>query len=264
MEVTVLASGSGGNATLFESRGTRVLVDGGLGPRALARELSAIGVELPHAIVITHAHHDHVANAPRLGKKLRVPIYMTDATARRAPMPSTVDVVRFHPRAAFGIGALTIAPTPLPHDAAQVALSISDGACTALLATDLGEVTGALLDVARACDVLLLESNHDVTMLESGPYPSHLKQRIRGARGHLSNDQAHALLRRLSHRTRTVVLMHLSQTNNSPRLALESARDALSGRAISLSVASPRQTMRIESHVVPRRGEQLAMAFGRN
>lgn len=245
MKITIIASGSGGNATLFASRGTRVLVDAGVGPRVLEQCLSAAGSGgalgwAPDAIVITHAHADHVGVAAKYNKKHKIPIYASEATARAAELGDPARVRSFSPREPFAIGALTFSPRPLPHDAAQVALVVDDGARRAALVTDLGEVPPGLLEHVAGCDVLMLESNYDADLLEAGPYPQHLKRRIRSARGHLANAQACALLAALPGGTHTVALMHLSEVNNRPDLALDAARDALLGRRTRLLAAPPR------------------------
>lgn len=248
MRIAVLASGSRGNASAYESRGTRVLVDAGLGPRALARRMQEAGMDGPlQAIVVTHAHQDHVGHAERLAKRLRIPVYMSEATARAVPLRAEVEVRRFSPREPFTIGALTLAPLPLPHDAAQVALVLSDGVRNAGIATDLGEVPPALAEHLSRCDVLLLESNHDPALLAAGPYPDHLKRRIASARGHLSNGQAAELLARLPARAHSVVLMHLSERNNRPDLALTAAREALVRRDVRLEAASQTATLVLDA-----------------
>jgi phosphoribosyl 1,2-cyclic phosphodiesterase len=251
MKIFVLASGSGGNASVFESKGTRVMVDAGIGPRVLVRSLREAGAGgLPHAIVVTHAHGDHLGCYSRIASKLKIPVYMTESTARSA-MPGGVDLRYYSPRQPFAIGALTVSPLPLPHDAAQVALVIEDGERRAGIATDLGEVPPALPSHLSRCDVLLLESNHDVEMLQHGPYPSFLKRRILSARGHLSNVQAHGLLRALGGAAHTVVLMHLSKTNNLPGIAMESAKDALAGRRVRLMVAPPSEALVLDATLPP-------------
>lgn len=252
MRITVLASGSSGNATLLESRGTRILVDAGIGSRTLARKLQETGTEgLPHAIVVTHAHGDHVGQCARLARKLRVPVYATEATDRAAQLGA--DVRAFGPHDTFTLGAVTVSTVPVPHDVLQVALVFDDGAHRVALATDVGEVTGHLFQHVADCDALLLESNHDMERLEHGPYPATLKRRIASRWGHLSNAQACELLRRLGPRTRHVVLMHLSETNNRPELALEAARDVLAGRDVELCAAHQRVPLVVE--LEPPRGD---------
>ncbi len=246
LAVTVLASGSAGNATLFTSDRTSVLVDGGVAPRTLETALEERGLPLPDAIVVTHAHQDHVGEAPRIAKRLRIPLYVTRATAKATLLSSKLDVRTYDNREPFAIGDLELAPLPVPHDAAQVALTISDGHACAGIVTDLGEIPPGLAAHLAGCDVLLIESNHDVAMLERGPYPEFLKNRMRSARGHLSNLQTHALLRRVTKRTHTVVLMHLSRTNNREDLALETARDALPAR-VEVMVAPARGLLHIEA-----------------
>lgn len=247
MRILVLASGSAGNASLFEAGGTSVLVDAGISSRLLEAKLSAAGAALPRAIVVTHAHQDHVGQCLRLARRYKIAVYASEATARTPVLAGQPEVRVFSAREPFAIGALTIAPTPLPHDAAQVGLVVEGGGRRAALVTDLGEVPPGLLGHLSRCDVVLIESNHDREMLDRGPYPAFLKRRVGSARGHLSNAQAHALLRALPAETHTVVLMHLSKRNNRPDLALDSARDALRGRPVRLAAASQEGSMTIDA-----------------
>jgi phosphoribosyl 1,2-cyclic phosphodiesterase len=244
VRVSVLASGSSGNCTLFESTTTSVIVDAGIGPRALEESLISLGAKIPDAIVITHAHQDHVGHAARIAKRRRIPVYMTEATAREVPLPAVVDEYRFETREPFAIGDLVLSPLPLPHDAANVAIKVSDDEGTACVVTDVGEPTGRLVEHLRDCDVVLLESNYDEQMLAGGPYPWGLKQRVASARGHLSNKQAHMILRRLTSRTHTVVLVHLSETNNTPDHALDWARDAVPLK-VNVRIAPPRDIVSV-------------------
>jgi phosphoribosyl 1,2-cyclic phosphodiesterase len=238
MKVTVLASGSSGNATFVEAGDTRILVDAGIGPKVLARKLAQTGAGgPPQAIVVTHGHGDHVGECARIGKALKIPVYASESTARTAYLGDRSRVKVFGARSPFVIGDITISPLPIPHDAAQVALVFSYDGRSAGLVTDLGEVPPRLPEHLAPCDVLLIESNHDPEMLESGPYPQFLKRRVASSRGHLSNFQTHALLRKLSPRTHTVVLMHLSRTNNRADIALEIARDAIGSRPVKLTAA---------------------------
>ena len=248
MRITVLASGSGGNAALFEVGETRLLVDAGIGWQTIKERLCETGtLGMPTAILVTHAHLDHLGNAVRIARKRKLPLYLSEATARVTRTDSVPEVFLFGAREPFSVGELLVSPMPLPHDVAQVALRIEGGGRSAALATDLGEVPPGLPAHFRGCDVLLLESNHDPEMLAAGPYPAHLKRRIGSARGHLSNQQTHALLRALPPRAHTVVLMHLSQTNNREALALEMARDALTGRRARLFAASQSTPLSIDA-----------------
>lgn len=273
MRIVTLASGSGGNATLVESGATRVLFDAGVGPffvRAALDRLARVDaaraerqaanhpaadracVPLPRrgtfldAVVITHAHQDHFGYARKYAKKAHVPVHVSEATARAHDVGGVERFLRYSPREPFQVGALLISSVPAPHDAPQVALTVSDGTTSVGMATDVGEVTGQLVEHLDGCDVVLLESNHDAAMLERGPYPTFLKRRVGSARGHLSNEQAASLLRALSTRTRAVALLHLSTTNNLVELALGVARDALAGRRVYVTAAPPREMLIIE------------------
>lgn len=240
MRALIAASGSEGNAVVLEADGARVMLDAGIGLRALEQRLDEAGFGgMPDAIVVTHAHHDHYGRAPRLARKLDVPLFVTPATARDRRLEGCPRARTFHPRAPFEIGPFTIAPIPVPHDAAQVALTVTAGRFRCSMATDLGVATPALLDHVAGSDLLLVEANHDELMLADGPYPPHLKARVRSARGHLSNVETARFLRSFVERNlpHTIVLLHLSKTNNTPELALGAARKALAGHKAHLRAA---------------------------
>lgn len=248
MRVTVLASGSGGNATLVEAGETRVLVDAGIPVAAVRRRMAVAGcARPPTAVVVTHAHADHHGYVAEIAAHFGVPVYFTESLQRAVPLPRGVALRVYSAREPFALGDLAVRPCALPHDAPQVALRFEHGGDSAVIATDLGEVPDGLLRLLRGAKLALLESNHDAAMLASGPYPRGLKRRIASPRGHLSNAQAHALLRALDRDVEAVVLMHLSTTNNRPELALEVAADALQDHAATLLLATQRTPL-----VVPR------------
>ncbi len=230
IRLAVLGSGSAGNATCIEGEGARILVDAGFSGRELTGRLRSIGVEprTVDAVIITHEHGDHVRGAAVFSRTWGVPVYCTRATARA----SGLDRARLHaavaiePERAFSIGGLTVRPFRVPHDAAEtIGCSVEGNGSRVGYATDLGhgadEVRLGLLD----CDLLILESNHDVEMLRAGPYPESVKRRVLSRHGHLDNESAAELAAAsATGRTRRVLLAHVSRTNNRPDLALAAAR----------------------------------------
>lgn len=238
MRVTILASGSGGNATLVQAGGTRLLVDAGIGPKVLEERMRRV-FSRPldiDAIVLTHPHGDHVGKARSCARWFDAPVFLTEATRRRLTLAGVSTRV-FGKSAPFDIGEIRVEPMPIPHDAPQVALVFAHRYARSAIVTDLGHVPRGLAKHLEGCQLVLLESNHEPSMLERGPYPDFLKRRIASNVGHLSNQQAAELLARLAPGTREVVLMHLSERCNSPMLALACARRALSGRRTKVRVA---------------------------
>jgi phosphoribosyl 1,2-cyclic phosphodiesterase len=232
----VIGSGSTGNATLVEGGGTRILIDAGLGPRALAERLQSAGVDPSSlaAVVVTHEHSDHARGAAAFSAKWGVRLWGSPGTYAAAGFGA--EEIAGYEVLKQGetrrVGALTVRGIPVPHDAAEpLALVVSaDGACLGH-ATDLGHLNRPLVEAFRECDALLVESNYDPDLLRSGPYPWSLKERILGYQGHLSNlDVARFLGEGLGGGCRTVVLAHLSQTNNHPELARMAAEQSLRRR----------------------------------
>lgn len=221
------------------SAGRGVLVDAGLPGRRLEGRLAAAGVapDRVGAVVITHGHRDHLSGAGVWARRHRVPVYMTEACRRAAPEVlgprglERVEVRLFEPGVPFRVDGLEFRPVSTSHDAPDsVGFRITDGAAVLGFATDLGFVSHLVRDALGGAQLLYVEANHDEDLLWNGPYPWFLKQRIRSRHGHLSNGSCAALLRELLHPgLRAVVLGHLSQTNNEPRLAFEAARGVLDG-----------------------------------
>lgn len=239
MRIAVLASGSKGNALLVEAGETRLLVDAGVPVATLVQQMQRAGVHHPPtAALVTHAHGDHHRYIDDAAQRWSLPVYVTPPTRRSLPLAGARNVRVFAPGTAFTVGSLRVHPMEVPHDAPQVALRFTAGSVSAGLATDLGEVPPKLVEHFRGCDAVLIESNHDPAMLARGPYSPSLKRRIASSRGHLSNAQTQGLLRLLDPAVRTVVLMHLSETNNTPALARDSAAEALADHTATLLVAS--------------------------
>ena len=223
-----LGSGSGGNALVVEARDglavTRVLVDNGFNLRQLGRRLERAGLSLHDidAVLVTHEHSDHVGGVARFACKAGIPVFCSEGTARAARLRELgVEWCELVSGVRQELGALVIDPYEVPHDAAEpLQFVFGDGGRWLGLLTDAGEPTAVMIAALRRVDALVLECNHDEQMLRTGPYASFLKSRIGGARGHLSNAQAAALLRQLDCvRLQWVAAAHLSAQNNTKALA---------------------------------------------
>ncbi|MBI5017170.1 MAG: MBL fold metallo-hydrolase [Deltaproteobacteria bacterium] len=247
MEFCALASGSKGNSIYVGAEGRGVLVDAGLPGREIERrlwaaELDPVGVE---AVVVTHEHRDHIAGVGVWARRFGVPVYAARAAwdAARAFLPPPtlrgVDVRFFEPDRSFAAAGLELTPVSTSHDAADsVGFRISDGNAVLGFATDLGFASHLVREGLRGVTLLYLESNHDEDLLINGPYPWPLKQRIRSRHGHLSNADCAGLVSDLLHSgLKALVLGHLSETNNTPRLAYDCAREALARHGAAGDVA---------------------------
>ncbi len=240
-----LGSGSKGNALLVESGGTRVLLDCGFGPREIVTRLARLDVapDSIAAVLVTHEHADHVGGAARCALRHGWQVHASHGTAVAARQLNDVPVRRFDSHASFAIGALEIHPYPVPHDAREPTQFVfSDGASRLGVLTDAGTITPHIVAMLADCAALVLECNHDATMLVNGRYPPQLKQRIAGEFGHLDNFAAAGLLRTLNARgqgrLRHVVAAHLSEENNTPMLARNALAAALDCSTDWIGVAS--------------------------
>lgn len=181
------------------------------------------------ALLITHEHTDHVGAVGPMTRKFDLPVYMTRGTLENLPAKigrPLRGVTVFETGNRFAIGDLTIHPFAISHDAREPAgFIIESGGLSLGICTDLGVATNLVKVRLKGCQALVLEANHDVDMLNGGPYPWNLKQRIKSPHGHLSNEEACDLLEAVHHeRLRSVVFAHLSETNNHPDRVLESCR----------------------------------------
>ena len=236
MRVSPLASGSKGNSIYVETGDTRLLIDAGLAASAIGHRLSAIGVDPSSidALLVTHEHTDHVRGAGAFARRYRIPLVTSCITARSIPSQlKNLDVMEFESGCSFAFRDILIDPFPLTHDAADpVGFLLSSREGRIGVATDLGTVTRLVREKLRECAVLVLESNHDEEMLLNGPYPWHLKQRIRSRHGHLSNRETLELLFDLAHDgLEALVMAHLSEVNNHPDKVTEVTEAFLSGQS---------------------------------
>jgi len=232
VRVCLLASGSKGNAIYIETGATRLLLDAGLSARQLEHRLAQIGVaaESLHGVLVSHDHHDHSCGVGPLARRFRLPVFMNPQTRQALPkLGHLTDHREFDPGDTFQFRDLEIETIPLTHDASPTVgylLTTDEGKLG--IVTDLGVATRLVADRLQRCRILVLESNYDEDLLRDGPYPWHLKQRIRSRHGHLSNVDSAALLDGLLWEgLEGLFLAHLSETNNTPQHAVTAARQVL-------------------------------------
>ncbi|HSM50854.1 MAG TPA: MBL fold metallo-hydrolase [Thermoanaerobaculia bacterium] len=242
--VTVLGSGSGGNAVLVRSGRHALLLDAGFSCRELERRIRACGgdPDAVGALFLTHEHEDHVRGAERFARRHGVAVFATEGTwaGGEAGVELRERGGRIRSGEVVEVPGFRVEAFALPHDAREpVGYVVEDDRGRRLgLVSDLGCASRLAWGRLTDLDLLLLESNHDLGMLRRGPYPWVLKQRVAGRHGHLSNEQAAEGLRELAGaRLRWVVGYHLSRTNNLPALAavaLGEELDRLGSRAAVL------------------------------
>ena len=229
-----IASGSSGNCTYAGDDHTHLIIDAGISGKRIEAGLNELELTTPDmtGILITHEHTDHIGGLGVLARRYGIPIYATGGTIdaiRRMPRYKDIPDHLYHvvkADQAFSLGNFEILPLAVSHDAAEpVAYRLENNGKRASIATDLGTYDEHIVRCMRNSDILMLEANHDVHMLEVGPYPYPLKKRILGDKGHLSNDLCGRLLTELiSDRLQQVFLGHLSKDNNLEELAYETVR----------------------------------------
>lgn len=242
MKVISLASGSSGNCLYVESVRNKVLVDAGVSLNYIEKALASFGCHLKDisGFFLTHAHSDHAAYAQDL-LNLNIPCFLTEPTAAALHVTAQKNANLISSNESFFFADLQVKSFPLSHDClAPVGFVFSDAHLkTVAVATDLGKVTPEVLEALKAATIIVLEANHDLKLLHSGPYPLALKRRIASHLGHLSNKMAgFALAAAASGKEQKVLLAHLSQENNHPDLALKTVKTILNQFAIdSLKLA---------------------------
>lgn len=239
MRMVSIASGSSGNCIYIGSDHTHILVDAGISNKRIQQGLNDIGLSGKDmdGIFITHEHSDHIKGLGVLSRKYHIPIYGTRETLDEIALSSSLGefdrelLTPVCPDKDFEVGDLTVRPFRIDHDAANpVAYRVENGRKSVAVATDMGHFDQYIIDNLQGLDALLLESNHDVRMLETGPYPYYLKRRILGDHGHLSNENAGRLLSCLLHdKLKKVFLGHLSKENNYAELAYETVKLEIDG-----------------------------------
>ncbi|MBN8576828.1 MAG: MBL fold metallo-hydrolase [Cyclobacteriaceae bacterium] len=241
-----LNSGSNGNCYYVGTSQEAVLIDAGISCRETERRLKRLGlsIEAVKAIFITHEHNDHISGLHKLIKRHAIPVYVSLGTRQNGSLVWSLKLS--HSFAAYqpvAIGGLTITALPKYHDAADPhSFLISHQQTTVGVFTDMGRVCKHLIDAFKQCHAAILESNYDEEMLERGTYPQHLKNRIRGGWGHISNKQALQLF--MEHRPEQMshlLLGHLSQHNNKPEI-VETMFNAVAGNTQIIIASRYRET----------------------
>jgi phosphoribosyl 1,2-cyclic phosphodiesterase len=249
VKLCVLGSGSKGNAVLMQSGNTRLLIDAGFGTRTIAKRLLSIGVDPRSisAVVVTHEHTDHAKGVAAGAARWGWQIFATAGTRGALVTLGESQTQTLVANEAVRIGDAEIHPISTSHDAtdpvAVIATDITNGVRAAIV-YDLGLMTEPLQKAIEQVEILVIESNHDGEMLRMGPYPASLKRRIAGTHGHLSNRAASIAASRCAHRGLAhVLLAHLSEINNTPRIATETMQRALARTTFRGAItAAPQDT----------------------
>lgn len=252
LTLRVLGSGSGGNAAVVSCGDTHILLDCGFSARETARRMTGAGLDADRvaAILVTHEHADHISGVPVFARRHRVPVFASAGTLACIRGERGCELELVAAGRPFAVGAVRVTAFATSHDCSQplgYTFEAPDGTRVGI-ATDTGVVTGELLEALAGCRLIGLEVNHDVRMLETGPYPLFLRRRIASDRGHLSNAAAADALERLAHDgLHAVVGMHVSRQNNLPRLA----RAAIAGRLERLGLTDVGVEVAVQDEALP-------------
>ncbi len=226
-----LGSGSKGNSTYVQDDGPALLIDQGFSLKNLLVRMEQVYLdpEQVGAILLTHEHSDHLAGVGIFARRYHIPVYITSVAKKKIleKILKNVDVVEFTSGDELEIAGMKVKTFHIPHDAADpIGLVITGENHRVGIMTDIGNEVKYLREYLNNLDLLFLESNHDVFMLDNGPYPLWLRKRIKSRVGHLSNEQAAAVFKQLAldGRLKHLILAHLSEHNNTPDLVLEQFR----------------------------------------
>lgn len=240
MRFASLGSGSKGNSSVVASDTTSIMVDCGFSYKEVIERLKRLDIDPDAlaAIIVTHEHSDHVSGVEALSTRHAIPVFASRGTWIE------IDADKYqcinHIDGLFSIGDISITPIPVPHDAREPLQFVFGCSGKRLgILSDLGSISNRILDAFTELDAVSVEFNHDISLLQQGPYPSYLKTRISGDFGHLNNGQAAKLIELIaSDRLHTVVACHISETNNEVALVKKALDSVLKNREIEYLVAS--------------------------
>lgn len=234
MKMMSIASGSSGNCTFVGTENTNILVDVGITKKRIQDGLRTIEIDFTdiNGILITHEHIDHIRAIGVISRAYGIPIYATKDTCVEITKCKTLGdfdtglLIPIEPDNEFTIGDISIIPHSIWHDAVDpVCYSLFNDGKKISVATDIGNYDDYLVNCLKDSDAILIESNHDLRMLQVGPYPYELKRRVMSDRGHLSNEASGRLIKSiLNNHIKAIFLGHLSKENNYPELAYETVK----------------------------------------
>jgi phosphoribosyl 1,2-cyclic phosphodiesterase len=247
LQITSLNSGSNGNCYYVGNSTEAVLVDVGISCREVEKRMKQVGLLMGKvkAIFISHEHGDHIKGVTTLANKYNLPVYITELTAKHGPRLIGHLTQKFIAHQPVKIGELSVTAFSKKHDAIDPhSFIICYNKITVGVFTDIGVVCSNTIQYFKQCHAIFLEANYDEAMLENGKYPQHLKNRISGDEGHLSNKQALDLCMQhkpifMSH----IILSHLSKENNSPDVALQLFEQ--NTKNIKISVAPRHEALKV-------------------
>ncbi len=251
LRIAYLGSGSKGNSALIEAGQTTIMLDCGFSTIETLRRLEKLDRSADDitAILVTHEHSDHVSGVARLARRFAIPVWLTAGTLKGCPALDDVETGIINPHEPLILGDLEITPMPVPHDAREPCQFVFDDGSDRLgVMTDIGHVTPHVVETLAACSALVIEANHDLDMLNNGPYPYALKQRVGGHLGHLNNGQTGDLLTEVDcSRLRWVAGVHLSENNNTEELARTAMASALDCKTDEVLIAGQQSGLEWQS-----------------
>ncbi|MBP5246142.1 MAG: MBL fold metallo-hydrolase [Clostridia bacterium] len=242
-KIIPLFSGSSGNCTYIKYDDEEILVDAGVSMKMIECALNSINTELSHikAIFVTHEHTDHIKGVEAISKACGIPVYINGASAEYAVQNGIFFETQKYINEKNALDSVDLNKIhadifKTPHDSCGSVgyrFTFADGSALGY-ATDMGYITKGVAEALFGCETVILESNHDLEMLKNGPYPYYLKHRILSDKGHLSNNASADFLPYLFEKgNKKVILAHLSEHNNTPRIAYETNTDALKKEGIN-------------------------------
>lgn len=234
MKISVLGSGSRGNAIFLETDSLKILIDAGFSGKKIAELLESIGekIEMLDAILITHEHGDHIQGVGIVSRKYGVPIFITKESYEKGALKLgkiSNENLNFI-EGEFFLGDTKIIPFDVMHDAERtVGFRIEESTGKKIaISTDLGYIDNIVREAFKKVDVMIIECNYDYHMLMECSYPWELKARVKGRNGHLSNNDCARFINEMYHKDlKKVYLAHISKDSNHPKLAYETVNEEL-------------------------------------